>query len=212
MFVPSKVRVTVVRLNRIFLTGLNAWPTIWLANVRTNELFVLSEFVFTRFDCTWQLGQVSTTWRSTLTLACHPAPCTNRPMGAALTGRHFHMKSDIPAQFPAVHVCIRIWDRLSYDISHHSSRQSQSLWSHIEIKPVTITMAISQSPWLHTEIRLVVRAVCSLHFALLTAHVRSNTAQLLLVNKKNQHKKGWHIWMQKSHQLWIWVTNCGKLQ
>ena len=51
MFVLSKVRVTVVRLNLIFLTRLNAWPTICPANVRTDELFVLSEFVLTRFDC-----------------------------------------------------------------------------------------------------------------------------------------------------------------
>ena len=51
MFVLSKVCVTVVCLNRIFLTRLNAWPTIWLTNVQTNELFVLSEFVLTSFDC-----------------------------------------------------------------------------------------------------------------------------------------------------------------
>ena len=40
MFVLSKVRVTVVRLNRIFLTRLNAWPTICPANVRTNDRVV----------------------------------------------------------------------------------------------------------------------------------------------------------------------------
>ena len=45
MFVLSKVRVTVVLLNRIFFTRLNAWSTICPANVRTDELFVLSEFV-----------------------------------------------------------------------------------------------------------------------------------------------------------------------
>ena len=53
IFVLSKVRSTVVRLNRIFLTRPNAWPTICPGNVRTNELymFVLSELVSTRFDC-----------------------------------------------------------------------------------------------------------------------------------------------------------------
>ena len=51
MFVLVKVRVTVVRLNQIFLTRLNAWPTICTENVRTNELFVWSEFVLTMFDC-----------------------------------------------------------------------------------------------------------------------------------------------------------------
>ena len=35
-FVLSKVCVTVVRLNQIFLTRLNAWPTICPANVRTH--------------------------------------------------------------------------------------------------------------------------------------------------------------------------------
>ena len=51
MFVLSKVHVTLVCLNRISLTRLNAWPTIYPANVRTNELFFLSEFVLTRFEC-----------------------------------------------------------------------------------------------------------------------------------------------------------------
>ena len=40
-------------LTDFFFSGLNAWPTIWPANVRTNELFVLSEFVLTRFNCSW---------------------------------------------------------------------------------------------------------------------------------------------------------------
>ena len=33
----------------------NAYPTIWPANVRTNELFVSSGFVWTRFDCISQI-------------------------------------------------------------------------------------------------------------------------------------------------------------
>ena len=55
MFVLSKVRVTVNRLKQIILTRLNAWPTICPANARTNELFVLSEFVLMRFDCTFKI-------------------------------------------------------------------------------------------------------------------------------------------------------------
>ena len=53
MFVLSKIRVTVICLIKpnFFFTGLNAWPTICPANVRTNELFILSEFILTRFDC-----------------------------------------------------------------------------------------------------------------------------------------------------------------
>ena len=38
-------------LTEFFFTVLNAGPIIWPANDRTNELFVLSEVVLTRFDC-----------------------------------------------------------------------------------------------------------------------------------------------------------------